>query len=133
MRPYKHSQPHTSAHCRAAHIAGSFVASGRSPANPTDHHMVGAATLHASTINITAAALDAIVHDAPLSDLALDYMRVTCECTATELRVAVPHVISSSVSICNRADAKRRPQRDADERALQFKVLPEHASRESDV
>ena len=107
MRPYKHSQPHTSAHCRAAHIAGSFVASGRSPANPTDHHMVGAATLHASTINITAAALDAIVHDAPLSDLALDYMRVTCECTATELRVAVPHVISSSVSICNRADVKR--------------------------
>ena len=69
--------------------------------------MVGAATLHASTINITAAALDAIVHDAPLSDLALDYMRVTCECTATELRVAVPHVISSSVSICNRADVKR--------------------------
>ena len=79
--------------------------------------MVDAATLHAFTFNITtathtttthtAAALDAIVDDASLSDPALDYIRVTCECTATELCVAVPHVISSSVSICNRADVKR--------------------------
>ncbi len=79
--------------------------------------MVDAATLHAFTFNITtathtttthtAAALDAIVDDASLSDPALDYIRVTsCECTATELRVAVPHVTAVSAVQCPSAIAR---------------------------